>query len=96
MADISISKAHTLGLDGVQPILTKIVDDTKAEFPSLISDVKWNGAKTQADVKGKGFSAVFKVSESNMSIDVSLKFFAKPMKGKVQQKIEERVAKYFG
>ncbi len=95
MADISIKKEHGLSLEEAQGKIDKVVTDVKAEFSSLIKSIDWNSDKTEAKVKGKGFSGDFIVDESSVGIDVDLSFFAKPFKEKVETKINERLATYF-
>ncbi|MEC9399802.1 MAG: polyhydroxyalkanoic acid system family protein [Myxococcota bacterium] len=95
MADISIAHQHGLSLDEAKEKTNQIVSDVQDEFPDLINTIQWNGDKTRADVKGKGFAGLFKVDDSKMSIDIDLSFFAKPFKGKVQEKIQSRIDKYF-
>ncbi len=96
MADISVHRTHDLSLDEAQGKVDDILTDIQEEFGNLVDSVDWNSAKTEAKVGGKAFKGTFKVSEGNVGIDVDLKLFAKPLKGKVQQKIEERMDKYFG
>ena len=91
MSDISLKKAHGLSLDEAKLRTSQIVTDVKAEFPSLIDKIEWNSDNTQATVKGKGFTGDFIVDSTNMNIDVKLKMFARPFKGKVQAKIQERM-----
>ena len=95
MADISIKKKHGLTLEDAQERIDKVVTDIKAEFSSLIKSIEWNKQKTRADVKGKGFSGVFSVDETDIGIDVDLSFFAKPFKEKVETKINEELTNYF-
>ena len=96
MADISVQRKHDLSLEEAQSKVDQIVEDIQNEFGNLVSSVDWNADKTVAKVSGKAFKGEFKVSEGNVGIDVNLKLFAKPLKGKVQQKIEDRMEKYFG
>ncbi len=95
MADISIKKEHGLSLEEAQGKIDKVVTDIKAEFSSLIKSIDWDKSKTNAKVKGKGFSGNFSVDETNIGIDVDLSFFAKPFKEKVETKIHERLTTYF-
>ncbi len=95
MADISVKRTHGLGLDEAKSKIDKVVEDIQSEFPNLVKAIKWNAAGTEAKVEGKGFTGDFKVDDSNVGIDVNLSMFAKPLKGKVQQKIEERIEQYF-
>lgn len=96
MADISVHRSHNLGLEEAQGKIDQIVADIREDFGNLVSSIKWNNEKTVAQVMGKGFTGEFRVSESEVGVDVKLKIFARPLKGKVQSKIEERMNKYFG
>ena len=96
MADISVKRAHGMSLDEARSKVDQIVTDIQSEFSNLVSDIDWNDDKTEAKVKGKGFKGDFRVDERNVGIDIGLSLFAKPFKAKVQQKIEERMDKYFG
>ena len=95
MSDISVRRAHGLSLEEAQSKIDQIVEDVQTEFSSLVSSIDWNEDKTKAKVAGKGFSGDFVVDEQDVGIDIKLSMFAKPLKSKVQQKIEERVEKYF-
>lgn len=95
MADISVKKAHGLTLEEAQSRIDQVVTDIQTEFTSLVSSIDWNEEKTNAKVKGKGFTGDFKVDETEVGIDIDLSLFAKPLKGKVQEKIEERMGEYF-
>ena len=95
MADISVKKAHGMSLEEAQEKIDQVVTDIQSEFTSLVSSIDWNAEKTNAKLKGKGFSGDFSVDEEEVGIDIDLSLFAKPLKGKVQEKIEERMGKYF-
>jgi putative polyhydroxyalkanoate system protein len=96
MADISLSKKHGMELSEAQAKVNDIISAIEDEFGNLVSDISWNSDKTVADLKGKGFTGKFRVDEQEVGIDVSLKLFAKPLKGKVEGKIKEKMEHYFG
>ena len=89
MADISKKHVHGLTLEEAKAKTEQIVADVKSEFPSLVDAIEWNADKTRAKVKGKAFD------QSAVSIDINLKFLAKPFKGKVEEKIDSRLTRYF-
>lgn len=95
MADISKKHMHGLSLDEAKAKTEQIVADVKSEFPSLVDSIDWNADKTRAKVKGKAFEGDFGVDQSAVSIDINLKMLAKPFKGKIEEKIESRIARYF-
>lgn len=96
MADISLSKKHGLELEDAQAKVGDIITAIEDEFGNLVSDIKWNSDKTVADLKGKGFTGTFKVDEEKVGIDVNLKLFAKPLRGRVESKIKEKMDEFFG
>ncbi len=96
MADISLSKQHGLELSDAQDKVGEIIGAIESEFGNLVSDISWNSDRTVADLKGKGFTGKFKVDEKEVGIDINLKLFAKPLKGKVESKIKEKMEHYFG
>ena len=96
MADISLRHKHELGLEKAKELTRKIASDVQGEFPSLIKSIDWNGAGTEAKLKGRGFSGTFSVSDNTMGIDVSLSLIARPFKDKVEKKIKDRITQYFG
>lgn len=95
MADISIRRAHGATFDEAKSKVEKIVGDVQREFPSLVDSVDWNDDRTEARVKGKAFSGQFLVDATDVAIDIDLKLFARPFKGKVQEKIEARIRDNF-
>lgn len=95
MADISVRRIHGLSLEEAQGKIDQVVEDIQNEFSSLVSSIDWNDEKTEAKVKGKGFKGDFVVNEAEVGIDIDLSMFARPLKSRVQQKIEERMEQYF-
>lgn len=96
MADISVRRTHGMSEDEAKQEVEKIVDDVRDEFSSLVNDIDWSEDKSRANVKGKGFSGEFRVDESDVAIDIDLKLFARPFKGKVESRINDRMDEYFG
>lgn len=95
-ADISVKRAHGMSKDEAKQKVEQVVNDVQQEFSSLVDDISWNADKTEAKVKGKGFKGEFKVTDTDVAIDVDLKLFARPFKGKVESKIKARMDEYFG
>ncbi len=96
MADISVRREHGMSQEEAKTKVESIVGDVQEEFSSLVDDIKWNKDRTRADVKGKGFSGEFAVNDSAVTIDIKLKLFARPFKGKVEDRIKSRMDDYFG
>ncbi|MFU8807036.1 MAG: polyhydroxyalkanoic acid system family protein [Bradymonadaceae bacterium] len=96
MADISLRRPHGSSLDEAKSKIGGIVTDVQNEFPSLVNSIDWNEDKTNAKVKGKGFSGEFQVNDTDVAIDIDLSLFARPFRGKLEEKIASRMEKYFG
>lgn len=96
MADISLTKKHGMELSEAQGKVDDIISAIENDFGNLVSDISWNSDRTVADLKGKGFTGQFRVDESEVGIDIKLSLFAKPVKGKVESKIKEKMEHYFG
>lgn len=96
MSDISIRRKHGLSADKIKTITQQVVSAVQGEFPSLVSDIQWNSDQTEAKVKGKGFTGTFGFNAEEIMVDIDLSFFAKPFKGTVSEKIQERLNNYLG
>jgi putative polyhydroxyalkanoate system protein len=94
MGDITVRKKHGLEFDEAKSKVKDIVSDLQQDI-EYIDKVNWNSDQTAADVKGKGFSGNFSVDQSDIIVDIDLKFFAKPFKGKIEEKISQRMDEYF-
>lgn len=96
MADISVRRTHGMELDDAKQKVQSIVDDVEDEFSSLVNNIDWSDDRTHATVTGKGFTGEFEVGDSDVTIDIDLKMFARPFKGKVESRINSRMDEYFG
>ena len=96
MSDISVRRPHGMTEEDAKAKVKDVVTDIEDEFPSLVNDIKWNDAKTKADVKGKGFNGKFQITDTDVMIDIDLSLFARPFKGKVESRIVSRMEEYFG
>lgn len=96
MADISVRRDHGMDRDEAKNRVEDIVNDVRDEFSSIVDSIDWSDDKTTADVKGKGFKGQFQVTDTEVTIDIDLKMFARPFKGKVEKRINNRMDEYFG
>lgn len=95
MADISVRRKHGMEYEEAKGKVHQIVEDLQSSM-DFVDKVSWNGAGDAADVKGKGFSGNFRVDDDEVVIEIDLKLLAKPFKGKIQDKVEQRMDRYFG
>jgi putative polyhydroxyalkanoate system protein len=94
MADVRVSREHGLEHEEARAKIKEIVEDLERTLDPL-DTVDWK-SDSHADISGKGFSGHFAVDETNITVEIDLKFFARPFKGKIQSKIESRIDNHFG
>jgi putative polyhydroxyalkanoate system protein len=95
MADISVEKEHGMELEAAKAKVHEVVSGLQKEM-DYVDTVDWNSDQSSAKVKGTGFSGRFSVDDKKVSVDIDLKFFAKPLKGKIADKIERHLDRHFG
>lgn len=96
MSDISVRRPHGMNEEDAKNKVQEVVADIEGEFPALVNEITWNDDKTEARVKGKGFTGNFQVTDSDVMIDIKLSLLTRPFKGKVESRIVDRMEKYFG
>lgn len=90
MADITIRRSHGMEYDAAKQKVHEIVADL-----DYVDKAKWNSDGSAADIKGKGFSGDVEVTDSDLVVNINLKLFAKPLKGKIEDQINKRMDSYF-
>ncbi|MBI5610501.1 MAG: polyhydroxyalkanoic acid system family protein [Deltaproteobacteria bacterium] len=96
MADISLQRNHSFGIDSGKEKLARLVSKFQQSNPSLIDRIDWNADKTAAEAEGKHFKAQFALTTAQVKVDIDLKGFAAKMaKGMVQTKLEKTVGEEF-
>ena len=85
MATIEITRSHALGKDEAKNRANAVLDRMKSS-----AGIKgtWNGDTFDITAPAKG---VFKVSDSNVRIEIDLPFMLGPLKGKIESKIIEEL-----
>lgn len=96
MSDISVRRPHGMSEEDAKAKVHEVVADIEGEFPALVNEITWNDDKSQAKVKGKGFTGHFQVTDSDVMIDIDLSLLTRPFKGRVESRIVDRMDKYFG
>ncbi len=88
MADISLKRAHTLGLAGAHKAANTMVEKLGEKF-----DLKgtWNG--NTLNFARPGVTGVLEVSDRDMKLEVTLGFMLKMMKGPIEQSVHEQLDK---
>ncbi len=88
MADISHKRTHSLGLKGAQAAANKMAEKLGEKF-----DLKgtWNG--NTLNFARPGVAGILAISETEMTLDVTLGFMLKMMKGPIEQSVHEQLDK---
>ena len=88
MADISIHRAHTLGLTGARSAADKMAEKLGEEF-DLTGD--WDGDTLK--FTRSGVNGTLKISATTMYLEVTLGFMLKMMKGTIEPSINTHLDK---
>ena len=88
MADISIHRAHTLGLKGARVAADKMAEKLGEQF-DLTGD--WDGDTLK--FSRSGVNGTLKISATAMDLEVTLGFMLKMMKGTIEPAINTQLDK---
>ena len=88
MADISLKRTHALGLNGAHAAASKMVDKLGEKFDLTGT---WSG--NTLNFARPGVTGVLVVSDHDMTLDVTLGFMLKMMKGPIEQSVHEQLDK---
>lgn len=91
MPKIAIERAHSIPVEKVTDAVRGLLDGFREEHPGLVKSVDWNADGSVGEAKGKGFSAKFFVSATNVQVKVDLSLFAAPLKGRVERDLSSRL-----
>jgi putative polyhydroxyalkanoate system protein len=96
MADISLHRTHSYGIDDARTKLEKLLTKFQASKPDMIEKITWSGDKNSAEAGGKYFKGQFKLSGSSLDVDLDLiGFAAKMAKGMVKDRLEKSINEEF-
>ena len=91
MATIEISRNHSLSAEDVKNRAHEAATRIEQKYGAKAT---WNG--DVCDIKGPGVTATLTVGASDVRIAVDLGFLLRPMKGKIQERIERELERSFG
>jgi putative polyhydroxyalkanoate system protein len=90
MATINVSHNHTLGQDEakrrIETLLSELGHKVKA-------DINWSGPN--ASFKGTGFSGTAQVLDDKIHFELDLNMLLRPMKGKIEARVEKILSERF-
>ena len=96
MPKIAISKAHSLSLEEAKTRVQALVEQVRAQFPSLISGVTWTSDGSSAKVDGSMFDGTFNVDAREIAVRLNLSILASPFRSKVEGQINKALEEKFG
>lgn len=88
MADISVKRAHSLGLKGAHAAATKMANKLSEKF-----DLQGSWSGNTMNFSRPGVTGILAVSESELKLDVTLGFMLKMMKGPIEKSVHEQLDK---
>ena len=88
MADISLKRTHTLGLKGAHTAATKMIGKLGEKF-----DLKGTWSGNTLNFARPGVTGILVVSDHDMTLDITLGFMLKMMKGPIEQSVHEQLDK---
>lgn len=88
MADITLKRAHQLGLKGARAAADKMAEKLSEKF-DLAGD--WQGDTLH--FQRPGVNGTLSITETQMNLEVSLGFMLKMMRGPIEQAVHEQLDK---
>ena len=88
MADISHKRTHSLGLKGAHAAANKMAERLGEKFDL---NGTWNG--NTLNFARPGVTGILAISETEMTLEVTLGFMLKMMKGPIERSVHEQLDK---
>ena len=86
MADISLKRTHALGLQGAHAAATRMLGKLGEKF-----DLKGSWSGNTLNFVRPGVTGILVVSDHDLTLDVTLGFMLKMMKGPIEQSVHEQL-----
>ena len=96
MATISLEYPHGTERSDAATKTRSLLEAFKAERPELVKTISWSPDGMQGQAKGRGFSGSFDVTPSHVNIAIDLSLLLRPLKGRVESNLVERLKANFG
>ena len=91
MPKLNFARRHSLSIAEAKQQVDALVEDFKTQYSKYLDDVVWSPDGLSAKATGRGFSAQFAVTTTRVDVAVDLSFLATPIKGKIEQRVNERL-----
>jgi putative polyhydroxyalkanoate system protein len=89
MADITITKKHNLNTETLKQRVETLVSDLKRQY-----GVNYSWSQNSCNLSGSGVKkGIVTISDSSLSIDITLGMLAKMLKPKIESEIDKKIGK---
>jgi hypothetical protein len=95
MATIEIRYPHGTTLDDAAARARKLMQQFTTERAELVKELRWPEGAVQGTMEGRGFDGKFKVTATEVHLDVDMSMLTRPFKGKVESRLLEKLAAEF-
>lgn len=95
MATIEIRHLHKTNLADAKVRTRKLLAAFAEEKRELVKSIEWQG-DDRAIAHGRGFEGRFRVTDTDIVIDIDLSFLTRPFKHKVETRLMQRLVAEFG
>ncbi|MBI5513820.1 MAG: polyhydroxyalkanoic acid system family protein [Deltaproteobacteria bacterium] len=84
MADINISRSHTLGKDEAKNRANQVLDRLKSQG----IEGSWSGYTFNITKPAKG---TFTITDTNVAVAIDLPFLMRPLKGTIEDRVKKEL-----
>ena len=93
MPKFQIRESHDLGQSDASARVRATIDSFQQEHGSLVDSVKWDANGFGGTAKGRGYTVKFSITDSDVTAHVDLSFVLSALKGKISNKVGEKIRK---
>jgi hypothetical protein len=95
MATIEIRYPHGTSLEDASARARNLMQQFVTERAELVKELRWPEGAAQGIMEGRGFDGKFKVTPSEVHLDIDLSLLTRPFKGKVETRLLDKLAAEF-
>jgi len=95
MATIEIRHPHRTDAVDAQVRTQRLLAAFAEEKRELVKSIEWVD-KARAIAHGRGFEGNFRITDTEVVVDIDLSFLTRPFKGKVESRLMQRLVAEFG
>jgi putative polyhydroxyalkanoate system protein len=91
MADIDLTRSHSLGVDGGRRVVEAVAEDLTSE---LGVDYRWDDDTLRFN--GRGAEGRIQVAPDTIRVRIDLSFFLRTMRSRIRSEAERRLDQHLG